>query len=197
MKKSLLQKIVDILMVRRPELEGKWWHRLVNVLIYGSTIFLVLVALFIIFTDSSWQDYQYVIHNIAPVSYESTSTVQSLPVDNSSVNQSTVTATQLQQILQNPPPRITTTPSICLAQNKYTVSGLAWQIRESYDAYYEVDNRTLIVRLLEKYPLCQNVLGSDLSIDIIYSLIIIISWFLFWESIIYRAIIYIVYGKRK
>lgn len=33
--------IKKILLVERPGLEQKWWHRLSNVLIFGSTIFMV------------------------------------------------------------------------------------------------------------------------------------------------------------
>lgn len=46
-----MKKLLNVLLVRRPEIENKWWHRLANVLIFASTVVFLLFLSAIVFSD--------------------------------------------------------------------------------------------------------------------------------------------------
>ncbi len=55
-----MKKLFNILLVRRTEVENKWWHRLISVVIYGSTILVAISAITLFVLKSEmWKKYSY------------------------------------------------------------------------------------------------------------------------------------------
>lgn len=158
MNKSLGHKFLNLLIVRRPELAGKWWHRLANVLIYGSATIVLLLGLVIILSD--------------PPQYPTIFTFTS----------GTQFCTELRQSVPIHAPNIiyNSTPTT---------------LKINAEALSQVQINTLVDNDCGLFS-GMSIKYSTYAVYVFESLIISLVWFIFWESIIYRAIVYIVYGKK-
>jgi hypothetical protein len=128
-------KLKSLLIVTRPDIKNTWWHRLSNVLIFGSTAIVFLAVSIGIFSDPySWKDVYVQANNYQP-------SADAKPIPNEQIFNST--------------------PNV-------------------------VNNAT-------QWKVSPQKLAGSLGVSIAYT----IGWFILWESIFYRSIVYIVMGKGK
>jgi hypothetical protein len=133
----------NLLIVSRSELQGKWWHRLANVLIYGSTFIFFVFSITFIFIN--------------------------LPVY--TFNPNITSRIQFECRLIYP---VNTVPS--------------WAVQQ-------ILAKGTPVAVLPKTPvkICYNFS----YLNVVYIILLTLGWFILWESILYRATIYIIYGSKK
>lgn len=125
-----MKNLKKTLFVQRPELEGRWWHRLAKVLIYCSTISVLIIGIFGAYENSKLSSID--------LSYKAFQTSQ-------------------QDLKTHPFLSINGGIS---AVNQYT----DWAV------------------FAQNLPIL---------------LVVTLGWFIFWESIVYRMIVYIIYGSKS
>ncbi len=185
---QIIKKIFYIFVVYREELPKKWWHRLVNVLIYGSTIIFATLILFISFSDSYWKKYSYTSY-----SFESNySTAKGKEVDCYFYGYSRVA------------------PSIDCGDLHNSTDFLNRYIKAISDSWLITSMRTsmtddqLVNSMIRDGDIAKNIkvkrqttiLFRELFKGILITILIILGWLIFWESIIYRSLIYIICGRK-
>lgn len=251
-----MKKLLNILLVHRTEVENKWWHRLINVLICGSTVLVAIGSFFVVYTSLHWKDYTYNAYDFEKnyasavgheVGCKFNETSLSLVCDGDQANALDLIG-KYNQILREKYPVIA---SYCdSSKDKLTPTLNEQQLKENLDALQQagesVQERQAYVDnysksndgnyTLKRQPLtdhefqCKNfaiIKSTDPSVDlyatysswvlqvgfkakrttiILYSTLIkhfliwmsmILGWFIFWESIIYRTLLYIIYGKKR
>ena len=182
-----MNKLSNLIFVRREGLEQKWWHRLAKVLIWGTTVVVLIIGIVTIVSSSHYKNNP----NFDTTKFIATAQQQGvdyadleiwllengqygravLPVQqNSNINNGgPLTSEQLKQMdsdLSKPEPQSTIDQDLITRNN---LDRIAFNQTENY--------------LIKK--------------GLILIILLPIAWFIFWESIIYRAVVYIVYGKRK
>ncbi len=180
-------KIKKFLIPWREDLDKKWWHRLANIVIYGSTIFVVIFILSLILTGSSWKRINYT------YSFESNYNIIS---GEESVCKFTKSGFFDPIIncgnIANPTDFL----------NKYAEAIRNGNMLIELKAGSKIYNNQLLDKLIDAGKFDNIKVKS--SYEIIYSrlfrnfgigVLLIFAWFVFWESIIYRVILYVVYGK--
>lgn len=195
-----MNKLTRIFIVQRPGLEHRWWHRLAKVLIYGTTGLVFVLIFFIIIFSTSYSSKTYT-YSFQP-SYVSTRG-EEYPCSFSSLNIGFVnypvvnckgidTSSKLVNLLEQYQPNTNITDAIaglracdhggeCLSTDAEVVSALA-------------NNNSLVGIKVKELTTIDYL---RLSRDFISCLLIVGLWFIFLESIIYRAIVYVIYGKRN
>lgn len=217
--------LIKIFLVRRPETENKWWHRLFNVLLFGSgvIVFILTILLNIGTNNESWISYEPIAFSLEPKYDQSTgkiipcettmdSTYLGKPVfvmQCKGVTLSYQEAKRYEDLFSSEQTRLLKKYGL----DKYNqdiswiesdaderISWLKKSIndRKNDPAYPEyikaLDN-------LAKVKVSASINFGNIGNDILYWLIIpiitLISWIIFWSSIIYRSILYIVFGKKN
>lgn len=204
--------------VNRDSLPDRWWHRLANILIYGSTILVTLLGALIIFIDSSYTKHIFTTYNFEPnymtspgeevdcdFSIEYSPITKSVlcggtPVDGSDV------VTRYNKVMRE----------IYGLKNDYckddirdssgrlTESSLQCS-REKYDII-PIESRSgtgglaasnFRLHVLLKVKSISSFLYFEFLKDLSTIIMIMVGWYIFWESIVYRAIIYVIFGSKK
>lgn len=89
-------------------------------------------------------------------------------------------------------------PIACFHLSPVSIDQFSEEIKNQYPAYDYLDNNFLAKAVVKKFPECdKSVKLHSYVTQIIFGLLYVVAWFIFWESIIYRLIIYIIYGNRK
>lgn len=203
------------LIVYRSDLSGKLWHRLKNVLVYGTSIALICYFGYQFFTDS-WVEYNYPAYSFEP-NYNSTK---------GKVIDCKFTA-------DNDDPAFFVNPKIDCGEHNLDFKSFSpiepflkrfFSVQGLYKEYVQHKNQLSLqargrggLLLYEsgadaeilndlinkglvnniKVKETKTILYASIVDYIIMSFLLIVGWFFFWEAVIYRAIIYIVYGKAK
>lgn len=167
----------------------KWWHRLLKVLIYGSTIILALFIAGLVYGDSSWKHYQY------------TYSFEANYANASGVEENCRFITYTTSYLS---------PTIDCGEywsstdflNKFTSArGTLDQLNESRKTGNLTDEQLMAgaIKLGKFYGITVKketiVLYGDLLQNIFWLLVVVFAWFVFWQSIVYRIILYVIYGR--
>ena len=180
----------QLLLVQRKELESRWWHRLANVLVFGSSIlvffFLFIVALFM----DSWRQFDYV------YSFEGDFEKSNGEIVNCSFNSYSYTGPSIYC------GNITNSTDFF---NRYTAARGTQDKLFEYRRRDEYQSDDVFMNAAIKDGKLSNIKAKRSS-SVVYSRvlknlgIIVLAtflWFTFLEAIIYRAIVYIISGKRK
>jgi len=195
-----MYKLARIFIVQRSGLEHHWWHRLANVLIYASAIVVATIIAGLIISDSSsWKK------NIYTYSFESNYETAKGVESNCSFTANDI--------------GIYDFPSIDCGGNLYLPSSFIKRYAASEKDFKSIiaallnqgllhpsetnisDGKTINALIRGKY--LENIsLKNDVQIlfgklikQILLGLFVTFVWFVFLESIIYRAFIYIVLGR--
>ena len=188
-KTPLEEKFFNLIIVSRPGLGRRWWHRLANVLICGSTIIILALLIFIfVNSDSSWKKYDYVAY-----SFESNYKTINGQEENCSFSAYDYLS-----------------PSIYCGDiknsteflNKYTLARGTYE-KLTLARSDKVDDDRLMTALINEGDLkdvktkkTTTILYDALLKYWLVSVLVIVGWFIFWESIIYRTLIYIILGSK-
>jgi len=248
--KKICQKIKSIIIVERDILKNKWWHRLANVLIYGSAIILAIFLLLIIpFSDySTWQNYKYTYsfepnYNTADGTetncdfYDHEYTAPGIYCGD--ISNSTDFLIRYRKARSNYKSSIQNQPTTGFQPSDFQPINTPSQPQASKGKTYEELLREGAVPVKQppidfqplpnRPPLSSFILDSKLQADdeivnngikngefvnikvkkattVVYSALIwelflvatlVLAWLIFWESIIYRTFVYIIYGSNK
>lgn len=247
---KIKERLLNILLVHRPEVENKWWHRLVNVFIFSTTILVAIFAISLFVSNSEmWKTYSY-----PAFSFENNySSVQGkevncfidfkptgvscgdyaggkgpyeakYPVDLSDftkrynravkdeVGQSTIDkicadgkALQAERDklgIEGLDPKMSSCMSLTVDFRPIQIEDFPSKLnfqRFTYDEYL-TDKQIGFVGSLWlgiKAKMTTSIIYSILLQNLLYVILAVLGWFIFWESIVYRTILYIIYGKRK
>lgn len=217
-----MKKLLKLLFVRRQETKDKWWHRLALVLIYGSTIVgaIFFAALLISEEGEYWASESYTAYNFEQ-RYEmadgkemdckfSASSLGDLPPvsifncgDFSSdseflekYSRERGTYERLQEVREEK------SPSINLQALGGSIRKIEWDNLSSMQKN-RIDDE-IMVELIQSGELDDVKVKRVLSFDYtsffgnwgLY-LLLILGWIVFWESIVYRTLLFVVYGKKN
>jgi hypothetical protein len=173
------EKINKIIFPCKNGLENKWWHRLANVLICISTLIVLAVSSALLLFDYQNQ------HVYTAISYDFEDNYNE--------------AKGKEVVCENVP--------------MYSSGETVWHCGN-----YIVDISDIVLRQKEAHPLQKLKAIGDVEIkftrtklevkvindtaivmlkNIGYIILITIGWFIFWQSIVYRIFIYIVFGNKK
>jgi hypothetical protein len=181
-------KLKNLIFANRPELEGKCWHRLANVLIYGSTIVVTLFAILLIFSNTTFERYTPTAYSFEPSyqdakgkEYDCYPTAENYFGPNVVCNYTNID-------INNFLSRYESSTSVRPVFTPYLPNLTANQIE--LNEFIRAGDLLNIRAKIEGHIRYGAIIWS-----ITYILSIAIVWFIFWESIVYKSILYIVYGK--
>ena len=253
--KDLITKLKNLLLVRRTELENKWWHRLANVLIFGSTIVVAIFAIALFVSNSEmWKQYSYPAFNFednystakgkevnCAIHFKPTSVscgeyaggkgpyeAKYNVVDPSDYTKR-YNAVIRNKIGQNTIDKICADGRALQAErDKLGIEGLDQKMvscirlasdvapiqigdfpsklnyqRLTYDEYLTNEQIGFVGSLPRRLGLgieakmTTSIVYSVFLTNILYIILAVIAWVIFWESIIYRTILFIIYGRTK
>ncbi len=244
-----MNKLSNLIFVRREGLEQKWWHRLAQVLIWGSTIVIAVFTFLLFFVGNSFVHYSYSAYNFQPNFATAKGKIESCTFEKGG-DPEVFNSTKTARVLYNPnsptngfnPIQFGATPVFTNDGDFYSPEIICGDVNfQAYDS--NENNYPSIKEFLYSYAqynensqeheLLFNSSGQDemlIPVDLnivmnggidrgdfsniqtkrvthfllrkfIVSILefvgIILGWFILWESIIYRTIIYIIYGKSK
>ncbi|OGY99514.1 MAG: hypothetical protein A2945_01500 [Candidatus Liptonbacteria bacterium RIFCSPLOWO2_01_FULL_52_25] len=178
-----MKKIINFFIPSLGGVKIQWWHRLCDVLICGSTLLIIIfgtVALSTaIFSYSEWRNYTFAAFSFEP-GYESAAG-QEVGCDGSGRlfrNCGGITVYVGDKIPTED-------------QFKKAINTMEAQGKEPHEIQGWLDSfKTFTAKMVTKFDYAK-MFGS-----ILVGLFVVIGWFIFWESIIYRTLIYVVYGKK-
>ncbi len=187
-----MKKLSNLIFVHREGLEQKWWHRLAKVLIWGSTA-AVLILGFILFYNT-----QPKLDTVANQGLNASE----LNIDNGNYIGHTRFVSETNQLVQYGYSNNKSVNKISSVLNKFYSQGAQDIKSEAITAGYSDAEVTTIVQeyQTENYPYIKNLefkMKINSLTSFLYPILIAVGWFIFWGSIVYRAIIYIAYGKKK
>jgi len=231
-----MKKIINRLLVNRQETRDKWWHRLFMVLLFGSGVFVFILAIYL--TVVSFYP-KWVTYGDKPLAYGAELNYQevngtelpcNLGVDELSNDNNHITfivqcngvnlsyedskkykalyddvSTYLQQQFglvnkySNDCPTVKLKPAgtpftseqlTCLRQ-----SMAKEQADPDYIKYQAALDKINVVKVSKNSNLLHIIF--DFALWIIIPLFVFVIWILFWDSIIYRSVLYIIFGKKK
>lgn len=180
-------KFLELLIVQKPGLNEHWWHRLANILIYGSTILLAILVLGIAYNDPSWKLHQYTysfekdysaamgkVEGCSFYGYDKSSTIFCGDLNTASeflTRYTNARGTYKEYFEQR-------------AKLGYTDEQMLNGANDSgkFDDVQVKDHEIPQLNLLLK--------------QIGLAVLVILAWFIFWQSIVYRAIVYVALGKK-
>jgi hypothetical protein len=229
-----MKRFLSFLLVRRPETENKWWHRLFTVLLFGSALVALVISVFL--TIDSY-NHTWITHK--PVAFSLESNYQDANGKELSCEQDIFMF-----------PTSSNEPAINGAGIKCDGVTLTRSDSKRYEALYEAERKDLEKQFgLDKYnltncprslpgerlspeqiscirenldaeqadpeyPKYQSALKDLLRIKVVKNinyefmltdiglwvaipLLTVLLWIVFWSAIIYRSVLYIIFGKRK
>lgn len=182
----------EMIFVKREDLSNKWWHRLKNVFIYGSTIFIAFICCSSLFSNS-WVSNKYLTYSFEP-------------------NYASVKGKEVQCNF-----------SADYIVSAFCGSNYVSDYQDILSRYYKAVNNfenykqfvedkpvsftvySDLLKTLIKQGIFDNVTAKVKSYFnyagffkmLINQFLLLIGWFVFWESIVYRALMYIAYGTKK
>jgi hypothetical protein len=228
-----MKKIIDFVLVDRPETEGKWWHRLFTVFLLGSgmivVIFAAMAAIMSYNDTSTWITY-------SPLAFSSEPNYQTIngkelpcsedlfafPVSENEPALSGIGITCNGINLSESDSKRYGKFYISAENELHTQFGLdKYNINCGSSSPLTSEEITCIRNSINgeetdpSYPQYQNALNnispkikvaqninygeiiSDISLWAAIPIVSLIAWIIFWSSIVYRSILYIVFGKKK
>lgn len=217
-----MKKLLKLLFVRRQETKDKWWHRLALVLIYGSTVVVgIFLAVLLVSEEGEyWVNESYTAYNFEQ-GYEtangkemdckfSASSFFDLPPvsifrcgdfsSDSEFLESYFRARDTYERLQEV--REEKSPSINLQALGGESGKIQWNTLSSIRKN-RIDSE-IMVELIQSGELDKVKVKRAVSFEYasffgswgLY-LLFMLGWLMFWESIVYRTILFIVYGKKN
>ncbi len=177
-----MKKLINILFVRRPEIENKWWNRLFNVFLVLTGIFVFILALGQVITSyhNSWFSY----YNPTALSLESNNLTTNLSFSDLKEN---IAALQKNNVSSS---------NIQSYINNYVSDGNGGYVLKNQTA---IPNTTSTQNTQRSNSFI-NDLGNiliDIAMWIIIPIFAVLLWIIFLSSIVYRTILYIIFGKKK
>lgn len=225
-----MKKLLNVLLVRRPETENKWWHRLFTVLLFGSGILVSVSAIFLS-VDSynhTWITHHPVAFSLEP-NYQQASGKE-FPCD-WSFDTTRAANEPIKSIIECKGVDIPLTDARTYGTlydtaeknletqyglDKYTAdcpksngeSKLSPEqiscIRnvftdEQADPAYPKYQDSLkdLARIKVAQDINFGYILSDIALWLFISILVLALWIVFWSSVIYRSVLYIVFGKKK
>lgn len=234
-----MKKLLRLLLVRQPEGENKWWHRLARVVIYGSTIVVSVFAVIIfLYNSETWKKYSYNAfsfednYSIAKgVEVDCTTQVKPFnaycngdALDTSdlvkkynSMVRKHLSSNTIDQIcptvidMERPEPggrRLTPKDISCITiqGNFVPISAEDFYVESGGETIYDphltddqagylngIWGKLLFLKAKRTIHIVYPVFFKNLS----YLLLAVTGWFIFWESIVYKTLLYIIFGKKK
>lgn len=217
-----MKKLLKLLFVRRQETKDKWWHRLALVLIYGSTIVgaIFLGSLLVTEEADNWARYSYTAYSFEEgyltakgkeidCKFSATS-LGDLPLisifhcgDFSSdseflerYSRARGTYDRLQELREEK------APSLNLQALGGESRKIQWNNLSSTQKNRIDDG--IMVELIQSGEMDDVKVKRVLSFDYasffgnwgVY-LLLVLGWLVFWESIVYRTLLFVVYGKKN
>lgn len=222
-----MKKILNFLLVRRPEVENKWWDRLFKVLLFGSSILLFIAVLGGIVSEKrQWITYESpYMFSLEPNYHEFVGKEFSCE---SSLNTSNSEDVEHPVVVKCEDVNISYADSIRYEElereevnkiyKEFGFDKYSWDdcpvdttknrmncIKEKVAAERADTSYSDYMATVKKIPLnvkvARNVHFSVIFVDIIFWLVVsivsVLLWIIFWSSIIYRSILYIIFGKKK
>lgn len=215
-----MKKLLNLLLVRRLETKDKWWHRLALVLIYGSTI---IVAIFLAILLISEEGEYWVSESYTAYSFEQGYEIADGKEIDCKFSVFESSSGRLSPISIFRCGDLTSDTEFL---NRYVQArGTSERLQElrgdqgitelDFSAfkknYVPVAERSktqsddeIMVELIQSGELNDVKVKRALSFDYIsfggnwgVYLLLILGWLVFWESIVYRTILFIVYGKKN
>jgi hypothetical protein len=195
-------KFKRFFIVYREGLEKKWWHRLANVLIYGSTIFIFILSCCIgffhldqNFGNTNWKIYSYT------YSFESDYSQakgEEFSCNYSSSGYQTIICGDAETLLTRYAKANGTYDQLI---QKTSQSGEGYI--SDFMTYYQLLSESVKngsfpsqIKMKREPVVLYNILSEDVLIGLLFTILFILLWFIFWESIVYRLIVYIILGKK-
>jgi len=204
-----MKKLLNFVLVNRPETENKWWHRLATVLIVSTTLFVLIIGFFISL-DSFNSNKENTLENptTKPNFADFTKALG-------------VSGTELTPQMKASFDQITgyKTPSVVTPTNSRAdeIRNIAKQAQlktatvEEMNAKYglppkinnpiqtNTSNSVTFAKIFNQTSsqVRNPNLGQELVKNFFLTVVISICWFVFWESITYRTLLYIIFGKKK
>ncbi len=157
------EKIKKFLIPWREDLDKKWWHRLINVFIYGSTISIIIFLFVLLFTGSSLAKFKYT-YSFDP----------EYPV---------ITGEEF----------INCKLSGGRLFHGINCDNFSISLDDTDFGRILLQNNLDNMSVKKTFHILYFKLFSSLGIIFLITL----GWFIFWESIVYRIILYIIYGRNQ
>jgi len=208
------EKIKKILIPWRENLDKKWWHRLALVFIYGSTIFMaIFLAILLVSEGNHWVSESYTAYSFE----KGYLMAKGKEID------CKFSATGLSDLPVVSIFRCGDLSSNSEFLDKYSRARGTYEKLE--EVRKQTDDTFVGNRILERVGRIQRANATDneilvqliqggeldnIKVKRVYSVdyasllgnwgiyvLLVLGWFIFWESIIYRVILYIIYGKSK
>ena len=204
-----MKKLLKLLLVRRQETNDKWWHRLSLVLIYGSTIVVaVFLAILLISEESDYwitqsytaysfeQGYENAAGEERGCSFRVSARISQSPrflcgdiESNTEFLDRYTKARGTYERLQELRPSDTPNMGIYESAKERAESKTDEEIMAELIQSGELDNIKVKRTTSFKYAPFFGNWG-------VYILLVLV-WLIFWESAVYRTILFIVYGKKN
>ncbi|OGL75746.1 hypothetical protein A3E96_00330 [Candidatus Uhrbacteria bacterium RIFCSPHIGHO2_12_FULL_46_13] len=204
-----MKKLLNILLVRRPETKDKWWHRLALVLIYGSTVAVAIFFAVLLISEESdnWVTKSYTAYSFE----EGYETAQGKEMDCRfsvlELSRSPVSFfrcgdfSDTTEFLEEYSRARGTYARLEELRLPRSGSGLYLPVA---DRQGKKTDEQIMVQLIQDGELDNIKVKQTTSFEYLsffgnwsVYLLIVLGWLIFWESVVYRTILYIAYGKRK
>ena len=232
-----MKKLLNFLLVRRPETENKWWNRLFNVVLFGSGIVVFLLTIFLVINS---YNHNWITYNPAVFSFEqnyneidskeipctkglfSCKGIDISKQDESrywTLYQTAVTSLQKQfgmdKYNYDDCPHTTYQKPINILFDKIfggnTTADYPTQLIDCVNKIYNdmkanpsySEYQTAVKNLYDQpsVKITRNIhygiILTDITLWVVIPIIAVLVWIVFWSAIIYRATLYIIFGKKK
>jgi len=234
-KNKLMKKIINFLLVKRPETENKWWHRLFTVILFGSAI--VLFISIILLTADIYK-HAWFTHRITAFSLESNyqqAEGQEFPC-NWSIDTTRADNEPIKSVIKCKGVEIPLTDArtygalydtagenlrmqygldkyngACsnlpqnpsgkgLSKEEITCLNEMQDVMQTDPTYNEYQNASenlakIKIKVSENTNLVT--IFSDIFVWLTIPILVIITWIIFWSAIVYRTLLYVIFGKKK
>lgn len=233
-----MKKLLNLLLASRPETENKWWHRLVSVIVFGSTILVSIFAMMLFVSNSEiYKKHSYIAFSFedsysAAKGTEVDCTIEVKPFDAScggekfdtsdlvkkynSMIRDYLGVSTIDQICpistvkerSQPGSRLTIKDISCIRirSDLVPISSGDFYIEVDgqviYDSHLTDDQTRYLTGLWSKLLLLKAKRTTEIIYPVffqnmIYVILATLGWFIFWKLVVYRTLLYIVFGKRK
>lgn len=222
-----MKKLLNFLLVRRPETENKWWHRLFSVLLFGSALFVLIFAVLLNVdsSDHTWVTYKPVAFSLEQNYQEATgkelscertlnfSGEERLIIKCEGVDISPQDANrykELYDIAENNLEKQFGLDKYNIAKcSKSRINGKlspeeiscvrenldAWQADPQYPKYQEALKNIAHIKVTRNTDF--GLMLTDIGLWVVVPVLVTILWIIFWSAVVYRSILYIIFGKKK
>lgn len=185
MDNKTLQNIINFFKDNRPDLQNRWWHRLANVILYGSSLLLFLSILGLFLLEQPWEITTY--HYSFELDYENIDAFES---NCNFLGTSYISVSGCGDIY-----------SADTFLERYTKArGTFSKLEEAYTK--GATAQQIIKGLKENNALSdirvKKAISNDYTVFILLFGVLIVAvpvWFIILRNIIYKTILYIVLGK--